>query len=219
MIPVFIGFDPRQPVAAQVAAYSVAKNAGSPVSVTLLRLPQLAPFARRGLTDFTYSRFLVPWVCDFKGHALFIDSDVLVRGDVAEMMAYAVAYPEEPVFMVEHTGRLKFERPSVMLFNCAKLKHLTPEFVSTNPMFDFKWASSIGKLKPEWNHLVGYDAPNPNAKLAHFTRGIPIWPETKDSEFASEWWATCNEANSSVSYADLMSKSVHAQPEFAGMVK
>ncbi len=89
MIPlrVFIGFDKRQPVAFQVAAHSVWKNTDR-VSIERLTLEGIPGFKRTGLTEFTYSRFLVPWLCGFRGHAIFADaSDMLMLGDVAELDA------------------------------------------------------------------------------------------------------------------------------------
>lgn len=66
MIRVFIGYDPRQPLAYNVMQHSIARHSSVPVAITPLILDQL-PITRRGLTEFTYSRFLVPALCDFKG--------------------------------------------------------------------------------------------------------------------------------------------------------
>ena len=207
-ITICIGYDPRQPVAYQVAAHSVWTHACAPVSITRLHLPQL-PITRRGLTDFTYSRFLVPFLAGYDGVSIFMDSDVLVRGDVAELLAYPLAYPDIPVFVGPHTRT--FERPSVMVFHNALCTQLTPDYVedASHPLFDFAWASQVGTLAPDWNHLVGYDAPNPDAKLVHFTQGIPCWPETKVSEFAEEWQTMAKAAMSTVSFTALMGRSVH----------
>jgi hypothetical protein len=51
------------------------------------------------------------------------------------------------------------------------------------------WAEDkeIGPMFPDWNHLVGYDAPNPNARLVHFTLGTPDMPGRNADEFACEW--------------------------------
>src|SRR5687767_325035 len=117
---IFIGYDPRQPVAYQVAAASIVKNSSRPAGITPLILSQL-PLKRRGLTEFTFSRFLVPYLCGYEGHALFVDADVLCLGDVAELPWGAA----ESVSLVLHTSvqksgktvDVRFERPSVMLFN------------------------------------------------------------------------------------------------------
>lgn len=221
---VFIGFDPRQPVAYQVAAASIAKNSSRPVSITPLILSQL-PLKRRGLTEFTFSRFLPPYLCGYEGHALFLDADTLCRGDIAELDWEAT----ECVSVVKHTSvqkagkqvDVRFERPSVMLFNCAECKRLTPEYIETGNPFSFDWADAIGELDPEWNYLVGYNTrvdvlphmgnPNGGAKLAHFTQGIPIFEETAKDEYAAEWLEMAKWCSESCSWTEIMGQSVHAK--------
>jgi len=155
------------------------------------------------LTEFTYSRFLVPYLSNYEGYSLFLDSDILVRGDVCEMPKF------NGVNIVK--GERKFEWASVMLFDNSMFKHLTPIYIDNpvNRMYDWAWCEEMNALPKEWNHLVGYDAPNPNAKIVHYTMGIPIWEETKNCEFAQEWRDTYRRMNSSVSFNELMGQSVH----------
>jgi lipopolysaccharide biosynthesis glycosyltransferase len=202
---VFIGYEPRQPVAYQVCAQSIWEHASKPVSITRLDLSKL-PITRRGLTEFTYSRFLVPYLSNFEGYSLFLDSDILVRGDVHELVRNDAWGHVQIV-----KGERKFEWASVMLFDNECFKHLTPDYIENpvNRMYDWAWSERMGDLPKEYNHLVGYDAPNPAAKIVHFTMGLPIWEETKNSEFAREWWNTYKRMNSSVSFAELMGRSVH----------
>ncbi len=202
---VFIGYDPRQTVAFQVCAQSVWQYASEPISITRLDLRTL-PIQRRGLTEFTYSRFLVPYLSGFKGKSLFLDSDIICRADVRELLQFT-GKPESNVAMV--LGKKRFEWASVMLFNNEACKQMTPEYVNTAPMFDFAWAKDPLELPKEWNHLVGYDEPNPDAKIVHFTMGIPVWKETIKSEFAQEWINVYKSMNSSVSFEELMGRSVH----------
>lgn len=223
---VFIGMDPRQPVAYQVAAASIAKNSSRPVSITPLILSQL-PLKRRGLTEFTFSRFLVPYLCGYEGHAVFVDADVLCLGDIAELPWDAT----ESVSVVPHTSvrkdgkdvDVRFERPSVMLFNCAECKRLTPEYIEVGNPFSFEWASSVGYLAPGWNYLVGYDnkdhhkfgphlfSDGPAVHLAHFTQGIPIFEETAKDEYAAEWLEMAKWCSESCSWVEIMGQSVHAR--------
>jgi hypothetical protein len=167
-----------------------------------------------GLTTFTFSRYCAPYLCGYEGMALFIDADMLCRADVYEM--FEVADKEAAVSVVVNKDpKLAYERPSVMLFNCAKCKSLTPEYIETGKPQTLEWAESIGTigtLPAVWNHLVGYDSPNPEAKIVHFTQGIPCFPETKDSEFADEWMAEHRLMNGTVSWAEIMGNSVHAEP-------
>ena len=212
---VFIGYDPRQPVAFQVCAQSVWEHASTPVEIVRLELSKLAPFTRRGLTEFTFSRFLVPYLSGFEGYSLFLDSDILVRCDVTKIDTHkkcdSLDYISERVWDIRavfHSER-KFETPSVMLFNNEYCEQLTPEFVGTHPLYKMDWMKRPWPLGSEYNHLVGYDAPNPQAKIVHFTMGVPIWPETIKSEFAQEWIDTFKRMNSSVSFEELMGRSVH----------
>lgn len=215
MIQVFAGYDPRQPIAFQVLCHSVWKHASKPVAITRLQLNQL-PITRRGLTEFTFSRFLVPYLCDFEGVSVFIDSDFLCRGDVLTLAAHALANPESGV-LVAKNPKLRFEWASLMVFNNRLCGKLTPEFVQDehNPLFDLAWAEQVGDLPSHWNHLVGYDGSNPEAKMVHYTQGIPCWPETKGCEHSKEWMQTAQESMSTVSFKELMGQSVHAKHVYA----
>jgi hypothetical protein len=209
---VFIGYDPRQPLAFHVLAHSVQRRASRPVAIIPLILSQL-PIKRRGLTDFTFSRYLVPWLSDYLGLSIFLDSDELCLGDICELADSVRSSPTASVYVSKN--RLKFEWASVMVFANALCRPLRPEFVNdeANSLFDFKWAAGgVGELPGDWNHLVGYDQPNPTAKLIHFTQGIPCFDETKDSEFAAEWIEECRSMKSTVSWQKIMGNSVHAAP-------
>lgn len=207
---VFVGYDPRQPIAERVATHSLITRASKPVPVTRLQLNQL-PITRKGLTEFTYSRYLVPFLSNYDGYSLFMDADVIVLDDIYRI--FDGIDPSAAVSVVPHAGQMAFERASLMLFNNKRCRNLTPEFVSDvrNGLFDLRWASKIGTLPKAWNHLVGYDAPNPQAKLVHFTKGIPCWPETKGCEFAEAWAQEAKQAGSTVSFEALMGGSVHVQ--------
>lgn len=201
---VFIGYDPRQPVAFQVLAHSIWKRASKPVEIIRLQLNQL-PLKRKGLTEFTYSRFLVPHLCDYKGIAVFMDADMLCLGDVHQI-------EREPIAAVSVVkNRIRFEWPSMMVFACSACLKLTPEYIEKENCFDMTWANAVGEIDPAWNHLVGYDPPRDDAKLVHFTKGIPVWAETEGGEYAAEWTAEAQESISTVSYQALMGRSVHAQ--------
>src|SRR5438445_11336204 len=85
VIRVFAGYDSRQPLAYNVLQHSIQRHTKHRVTVEPLMLDRL-PMTRRGLTEFTFSRFLVPWLCDYQGRAIFMDSDIVVTGDVAELL-------------------------------------------------------------------------------------------------------------------------------------
>jgi hypothetical protein len=203
-LQVFIGYDPRQPLAYNVLQHSIVRNASVPVSITPLILDQL-PMKRRGLTEFTYSRFLVPYLCDFVGQAVFMDADMVVTGDIADLfkvpdMSAVCVMQDQP----------KFEWASVMLFQNASCKRLSIEYIENaeNKLFDLEWAPSVGKLPQEWNHCVGYQEPK-ESNLYHFTQGLPCFHETKGLMEDGVWQREYDLMKGTVSWVDLMGGSVH----------
>lgn len=210
MLRIFIGFDARQIVSYTVLQMSIIAKASRPVAIVPLILETL-PITRRGLTPFTYSRFLVPYLCGFEGQAIFLDADIMLRGDIHQLAKLNDG--KSDVMVVPHEGPLAYERSSVMLFNNAKCSTLTPEYVQEprNGLHDMKWANKVGDLPKVWNHLVGYQAPDPATKLAHYTQGVPIFPETAKCEFATEWLSYMTAATSCQSWSEIMGASVHAK--------
>lgn len=202
MLQIFIGVDVRQPVAYSVLRTSIEARASVPVSVTALIQDQL-PVKRRGLTDFTFTRYLVPWLMDYRGWGLFLDADMLCLGDIAEV--FDRARDEYAVQVVK--GPKRFEWPSMMLFNCAKCEVLTPNFIEYGRPQDFDWGE-VGELPGEWNRCVGYEDCD-DAKLLHYTAGIPCYPETRGLGHYDEWAESLKAANSTVSWQELMGESVH----------
>lgn len=131
---------------------------------------------------------------------------MLVLGDIHEL-------GDGPASVWVVKNKLQFEWCSMMLFNNELCSGLTPEFIDDkrNELFDLSWAKNIGSLPPEWNHCVGYDQPRPDAKLVHFTQGIPFHEETGDGEYVQEWRDELEYCVSSVSWEEMMGNSVHAK--------
>lgn len=205
---IFIGHDHRQPVAVQVLMHSIYARASGPVSITPLVLPQL-PVKRKGLTEFTYSRYLVPHLCNYAGDALFMDADMLCLGDVYELREICQA---QIASVCVSKNKLRFEWPSLMYFNNPACMGLTLEMVEKGSPQDLAWATAVGDIPAAWNHLVGYDEPRTDAKVVHFTQGIPCFKETAGSEYEKEWQEELRMCNGTVSWVDIMGNSVHAKP-------
>lgn len=207
MTRVFVGYDPRQPLAYNVLQSSLHRHSKGRVQVEPLMLHKL-PITRRGLTDFTYSRFLVPYLCGYEGVGIFMDADIVVTGDIAELAAQADG--ESAVQVMQEQP--KFEWASVMLFNCANCKVLTPEYINDpqNKLLELRWGK-VGTFSPEWNLCVNKVEPR-EAKLYHYTEGIPHWDEVKCSPLDDIWQAEYEAATKSVEWKELMGGSVHAAP-------
>lgn len=210
MHKIFIGYDERQPLSFTVLSQSIIAQTSEPVAIIPLKLDTL-PIKRKGLTPFTFSRFLVPYLCDFRGTALFLDVDITLNADIAQLFKLADPQYAVQVSKNEH----EFEWASVMLFNCEHPANaiLTPETVEThNDMHRIGWCKpeEVGDLPREWNQLVGYDKPNENAKLVHYTQGVPAYPETIECEHSELWHQWHQYSNNTQPWEALMGSSIHA---------
>jgi hypothetical protein len=135
--------------------------------------------------------------------------------DIAKLFSFA----DDRYTVMVHRNKVSYEWASVMLFNCAKNKILTPEFCETaNGLHTISWCPPelIGNLPAEWNHLVGYDKPRKDARLVHYTQGVPCFPETEDSEYRDEWKSVVDNINSAYPWKHLMGSSKHALPDENG---
>lgn len=84
---VFIGYDSREDIAYQVARASLLKHTSIPLEITPIvqsELRQRGVYQREtdtlAATEFSFTRFLTPYLTGYKGWALFCDCDFLFRG-------------------------------------------------------------------------------------------------------------------------------------------
>tara|TARA_B100000902_G_scaffold364847_1_gene385174 strand:- start:63 stop:731 length:669 start_codon:yes stop_codon:yes gene_type:complete len=216
MIDVFIGFDEGETIAYHVLSESIRKHASEPVSITPLCYSQIKEFTREKQanqsTDFAFSRFMVPWLRGFRGWSIFMDCDMLFRGDIAELWGmrtfkYGVMcckHDYEPKQGVKFRGAKNEAFPkknwsSMMMFHNSQCHKLTPEYVNTATgleLHQFKWLpndDACGNIPLEWNWLVGEYDYNENAKNVHYTLGGPYFKDYKDCDYSDEWFKTYNE--------------------------
>lgn len=213
MIRVFVGYDPREAVAFSVLAHSINVRASQPVGIAPLMLSQLDRIYIRERhplqsTDFSFSRFLTPYLSGYAGWSVFMDCDMLMLDDIAKLYElrderYAVMCvkrdhrPRETTKFLDQpqTPYQKKNWSSVMLFNNAKCRALTPDYVNTASgleLHQFKWLDSddlVGALPARWNHLVGYDSSRADAALVHYTLGGPYFDKYRACEYSAEWFA------------------------------
>ena len=190
-----------------------------PVEIRPLALNLLPHYTEEhtdGSNAFIYSRFLIPWLYGYQGWAIFLDGDMIVRGDLAELWdmrrgdkgVQVVQHDYKTRFPIKYMGNRNDDYPrknwsSVILWNNAYYPNrlLTPDLVTRSTgafLHRFSWLKDeqIDPLPGEWNHLTMELEPNPNAKIYHYTIGIP--PFYPEQEGASEWnqhLANANEPN------------------------
>ncbi len=210
---VFIGFDTKEVVAYHVLVQSILEKSSIPVTFTPIVLDQLGGIFTRERnplqsTEFSFSRFLVPYLSDYDGWSLFMDCDMLMRADIEEL--WALRDESKSVMCVKHDyvpkidtkflgqAQTKYEKKnwsSVILFNNARCRALTKDYVneaSGLQLHQFKWLDSddqIGELPVVWNYLVNEYERRDDAKNVHFTDGGPYFDDYAGDDYADEWFA------------------------------
>jgi len=232
-LSVYIGWDPREKEAWDVAAKSIFAHTVENVNIHKLVRSRITEYKREdplATSAFTLTRLLVPYLSGYEGYSMFIDCDVLCTTDITEIMneidskniVSCVQHPEyEPKtkFKMDGVKQTAYPRKnwsSVMVFNNEKCKILTPELVNTATakyLHRMQWAPDelIGSLSHSWNYLAGYydDIDKPN--VIHYTDGGPWFEDYQNCEFA-EQWKTFYEKNdlSGVSWGTERLKAVQA---------
>jgi lipopolysaccharide biosynthesis glycosyltransferase len=210
---VFIGYDTREIVAYHTLAQSIIEHSSKPVTFCPIAAHTMKGLYTRDIhalasTEFSFSRFLVPHLSGYEGWSLFMDCDMLVYEDIADLFALAddryaamcvqhdyVPRDEIKFLNAPQTKYPKKNWSSFILFNNAKCRALTPEYVNSATgleLHQFKWLENdnlIGSLPAKWNHLVGeYDKIEKPANV-HFTVGGPYFNEYKTCDYADDWFA------------------------------
>ncbi len=230
-LSIYIGWDSREAVCANVCAHSIRKRTQSPLSIRYLKhrdLRKSGQFARPWLiegdsgefvdlidskkfsTEFSHTRFLVPALMQYRGWALFMDSDMVVLSDIAKL--FALADDQYAVMCVKHThiptantskmdGReqLRYHRKnwsSFVLWNCAHPANakLTPEvvnFMKGSNLHAFSWLEDhmIGNLPYTYNYISGVSPKHIGMPdVIHYTEGGPWFDECQEVPYAGTWF-------------------------------
>lgn len=217
LIRVFVGFDKRESIAYHVCCQSILARSSKPVAFHPLALSTISGYYeahKDGSNAFVYSRFLVPYLCDFAGWAIFVDGDMVFHDDIARL--WAIRDDWKAVQVVQHDYKTKRAQKylgnknedyprknwsSVILWNCSHLanRRLTPDYVSAASgaeLHRFTWIPEerIGSLPKTWNHLVGEYPQREDASLYHYTLGTPCFPEYANCDNADLWWNAYRDA-------------------------
>lgn len=227
---IFVGYDQREDLAYEVCRYSLLKRASIPVEIFPIKQSELR---QKGVywrercklesTEFSFSRFLTPYLANYQGWAMFVDCDFLYLADIKELFdlvddKYAVMCVQHDYTPKETTkmdGAVQTVYPrknwsSMVLYNCGHPKNrvLTPEVVNKESgafLHRFQWLEDdeIGEISFVWNFLVGHNKvvegdPNTSPKAIHYTLGGPWFEQWKDCEFGYLWLKEKEEYEKSV---------------------
>lgn len=226
MLRIFVGWDSRFEEPAKVLAHSIRSRASVPVVIRFLdyaHLNRCYDFDRvpdpLASTEFTYTRFLVPYLCDYAGTALFLDNDMACLADIEELWMHYHPGSQYAVRVVKHEhkpvdgsrkmyGAVQTAYPrknwsSLMFMNCSKLRCWTKEVVETAPgsrlhRFEDIPDDQIGEIPHRWNDL---DQCLVDTKIVHWTSGGPWYPEYADCPAAGVWYKARDEYRASLGAA------------------
>ena len=130
-------------------------------------------YAKDRLHTFNFSRFMPPELMGYKGRALVIDPDVFSFVDVREL--FDLDLKGKAIAAISRTPG--YYKSSVMVLDCAKLKHWKIENILKNLMEGTTDWSTLVSLKNEsvlilpqqWNE---FDKIYEDTKMLHTTREV-----------------------------------------------
>tara|TARA_B100000900_G_C20575928_1_gene715317 strand:+ start:1425 stop:2111 length:687 start_codon:yes stop_codon:yes gene_type:complete len=223
MVKVFVGYDTREDIAYQVCEYQIRKvTPHAEVAPLILKdLRQSGLYWREedklGSTEFTFSRFLIPEMTNFKGWALFCDCDILFVEDLNQIFEqakeeYAVMcvqhdYTPKPGVKMDGKEQTIYPRKnwsSLVLWNCGHPSNqvVNKEFVNDpdttgKVLHRFSWLKDeeIGSISHEWNWLVGWYKEPEDGKPSgiHYTEGGPWFKDYRNCDYNEPWKKALND--------------------------
>lgn len=233
MLKIYIGWDSREPIAYDVCEHSIKRRARGGIEIIPLKhkeLRQLGILKRPVLiesdtgnfrdlmdnrpisTEFTFTRFFVPHLSDYKGWAVFMDCDMIALEDLRGLLdlcndKYAVIvrkHNHRPANTNKMDDREQYvydrkNWSSFILFNCGhpSNKALTADYVNTasgRELHQFAWLkdSEIGELPAKYNWIENFSPPiEGKPAVIHYTEGGPWFidkPQCQSVMYADDWW-------------------------------
>lgn len=210
---IYIGYDAAEIVAFHTLSQSIMKHASGPVRISPICSKHFKYFFNRPRdekqsNDFSFTRFLVPYLNEYQDFAIFMDCDMMLRTDIFEVLdeidpdnaLSVVKHDYTPSDTVKYLNQVQYAYPrknwsSFVVWNCSHQKNriVSPDFVEKATGLElhrFTWLddNEIGSLDVRWNWLVGdYINPPSDVKNVHWTIGGPYFSEYSNVDFNIEW--------------------------------
>ena len=218
---IYVGYDSRENLAYEVCKYSIHKHNPDieviPIKLDTMR--ELGIYTRevdkKASTEFTFSRFFVPYLMDYRGWALFVDCDFLFLSDPEELFDMAdkkyavqvVKHDYKPKNTTKMDGKVQEIYPrknwsSCVLWNCGHPMNMRLSLQSLNTESGmwhhrFMWLddAEIGEIPHHWNYLTDWykEPEDGKPKALHYTEGGPWFEHMKNCDYADKWIDTRDE--------------------------
>lgn len=189
VIQVFVGCDPNNCDLEQmmVLEYSLRKHTSHPVNITWMQLSHdtNSPWytnqatgegwrTEKWATPFSGFRWAIPESCNFEGRAIYMDADVIVLCDIAELWSH----PMQDDAIVIAKGGKSSARLCTCVWDCEKAKQYLPALkdIQANPDAH-KNLMSLLKEKPNlvqpyqdsYNNIDGEGMSIEQIKILHYS--------------------------------------------------
>ena len=91
VLNIYIGYDEVEIVAYHTLSQSIIKHASGPVRISPICSKHFRKFFNRPRdekqsNDFSFTRFLVPYLNNYDGYAIFMDCDMMLKTDIYEVL-------------------------------------------------------------------------------------------------------------------------------------
>jgi hypothetical protein len=199
-IRVYVGSEEAQMLAVKVLEFSITRRATMPVEVlplhrNRLEFPMPRDARNRPRTPFSFQRFGIPALKNYRGRAIYLDSDMQVFRDITEL--WTLPFDGADLLAAREPGE-SARRPqfSVMLLNCERLRWNLVDIVAAldrgeltyeTLMYDMAVARHIRPaIEPRWNSLERYV--EGETALLHYT-DMPTQPWVSRENPLGYLWA------------------------------
>jgi len=213
---IYIGYDSTMDDLDKICEHSILESVkrglsqgdmkpytGFTPEIKLLDISKLPDYNREYAnqsTEFTYSRFLIPYLENYEGFSIFLDNDFIFKKNLLPLFFYlnpddavaCIKYPHYEHDTTKFDGEVNIDYPcklwsSLMVFNNGHedCKKLTPEVVNSwtgKQLHQFEWTDKISPIPQKYIFVEGYDNPEEKWDYSgiHYTRGGP-WIKGMDT--------------------------------------
>lgn len=198
---IFVACTPAERLPLQVLAFSLRETSSVPVEVVAIHdfdrpIPRPADLRNQPRTPFSFQRFLIPALCNFEGRAIYMDADMQVFADIAQLWNQPM--DGHDLLTVADAADGRRSQFSVMLLDCGRLAWHVDDIVKGLDAGAYTYeqlmgsmcvASSIGRtLDPAWNSLESHVAGR--TKLLHYTNMV-TQPWVSLENPLGDLWVAC----------------------------
>jgi len=203
-IRVFIGTDNTQLGPSTVLDRTIREKTSDAVEIQTMenvKIPEPGDVRHSQRTGFSFARWAIPELCGYQGRAIYLDSDMLVFSDIAELWetplngaSIGIVDGTDPSYCADSTKGNRNET-SVMVIDCAKadwsietlVKGLGAQYTYQEMMngLCFLPENRISRAVPRrWNAMDFWDQ---TVSLLHYTN-VPTQPWVSTSNPFGHVW-------------------------------